>query len=55
MTTIGRTAYYVPVAERQLQKVLTELNVEEFLRNRLRRAETIIVTLRKELAGKNGD
>lgn len=44
------TRYYVPVAEEALQKMMDGEQTDNFIRDRLRRAEKIIDRLREELS-----
>lgn len=51
--SITGTRYYVSVAEESIQRVMNQIQADNFLRDRLRRAEVIIDNLRKEL-GQSG-
>ena len=49
-TSHGGTSYYMPVSEEAFQKMMDVRQTDEFIRDRLLRAERIITQLRRELS-----
>ena len=43
------TSYYIPMSEEAFQKTLDSDQLDWFMRDRLRRVETIIIDLRKQV------
>lgn len=47
--SLSGSRYYVPVADTELEKMMDKFGMDWFIRERLQRAERIIVELRDEL------
>lgn len=47
--TIGGTRYLIAVSDHLLQEIMTRQAVDQFVRDRLQRAEKIIVSLREKV------
>ena len=48
--TVTGTKYYVPINNYMLEKIMDDWTMDQFIRDRLRRAEIIIKDLRRQLA-----